>query len=179
MLNTLIQAINQSESSPEKLIVYLNSEGGGTVIGEVIQDLINQNAGNIHLIACGDICSAAFEIFFKAKCERSILPGTEGMCHKTTIQIEHNYDHAPKKNQKRLLDWMKSHRKPVQESLCKELGFTDKEFKLFRAGEDVEFTHQRLRELFDYQNALHSKENQVTEDTKVNEDNENVQSLSS
>lgn len=135
----------------EPITIYLNTNGGDIADQELILEVINKYKDNIHLIACGNIYSAGFTIFFKSQCKRSIAKGTTGMAHFVWTEIEVDQSGKPKTDYgKFVLKTMVDSKKEFIEFL-KELGLNNKEVSEAKKGEEVYFTESRLKELLNKQ----------------------------
>lgn len=140
----LIKAYNDLEEG-DTVSIYLNSPGGDPGYAEAIIDAINENCDRTFLIAHGDICSAAFTIFYHSICERKILPGTSGMAHFVRVPI------VIVKDDKSLNEWSEYSRKWSKEDFKKQvdffssIGFSKAEIKMLQNNKDVYFNETRLR----------------------------------
>lgn len=144
MLDKFIDAYNQNA---DEYIIYFNSTGGFYEKGKCIIDLINKNASKTKLIAYFNISSSAFEIFFRAKCEREILNCAIGMYHLGTLEFDYNVNgklayHCGVAQRKDMIE----NTYPETIAFCKQLGFTQSELRKFNKGEDVYFLSSRLQE---------------------------------
>lgn len=128
------------------LTIYLFSPGGSLHFAASIVDLINENCDKTFLIAHGEICSAAFDIFFKSMCERKILPGTSGMAHVArTFGLPVVKDNQPlDETGAYYKKWgMEEFKKRI--AFYKDLGLTKPELKIVSDNKDAWFTESRLR----------------------------------
>jgi len=134
------------EADLEGKTVYLNSEGGNADAMFVIMDHLEKSKIK-ELVACGEICSAAFIIFHTFKGKKRILPLTEGMIHQMyrTIPVSATGSFKP--------SYAKHHEKTNKDStdymnnLISGLSLTEEELNLFNDGGDVYFSYSRLVEL--------------------------------
>ena len=143
----LAQKLNDLQED-EKLYWYFNSFGGETHAGFEIIDMINRNKNRIELIASENIFSTAFLIFFKAQCERKILPLTYGMMHCASTSFESKYGGKTASFEKD----RKNKFIAVNEFLfnwCTDLGFTESELKKFKKTEDIYFNTVELHTLLE------------------------------
>lgn len=128
----------------EDCTIVINSGGGKCNISTVILNIINAHSDKITLVSAG-VYSAAFYIFYFAKCKRKIVYGSLGMHHKDYINdISINPSGTPK----------------FKEDVCqveniKSIGdrFTNKflskeEKEKYKKSEDVYFTFKRMTEIF-------------------------------
>lgn len=68
--------------------VWLNSNGGQCIVAEMMKDLFESfDKDKFTLIACGNIFSAAFDLFVTVDCTKRIIPGTIGMVHTTSKRV--------------------------------------------------------------------------------------------
>ena len=124
--------------------IYIDSEGGLYSIFQIILDIINSTPSKCHLIACGELQSAAFEMFYLAKCRKKITPFTFGMYHLATDEIETDEKGKPKSGYaKAKLDNLKATQK-FTISFCRKIGMNTSEIKKMKNGEDVYFQADRL-----------------------------------
>lgn len=136
------------------ITIYLSSHGGLTSVYNIILDIINQNSENITLIATDEIQSAAFMLFFFAKCNKYILEGTIGMAHYTWTVMSINETGKPtSESEKFLLKELKGNRSIVIDKY-KEIGLNTAELKKIESGKDCFFSYKRLLQLIE-----HGKEN--------------------
>lgn len=78
LLNKFIEFMNQI---PEEEITFIiNSTGGKESISKFILNVLNENKDRSTLISLG-MYSAAFYIFYNAKCKRKITYGSPAMWH--------------------------------------------------------------------------------------------------
>jgi hypothetical protein len=128
----------------ERLDIYLCSVGGDVSAMEAIVDFLDTNVDRVRLIGYGELFSAAFEIFFKSKCDRTLLSGTMGMAHFTGVNVNFLDEKRPNKvDDKAYLQWSKIE-KAGYVKFCESLGFNAKELERIRKGEDVWFQYDRL-----------------------------------
>lgn len=131
----------------EKLFIYFSSEGGEIPSAEAIIDMINQNVDLVELVGYGDLLSCGFDIFFKVRCHRLLLPNSLGMCHQASIQIGINESARPGDTRSKIdKEWMKLQREQTLK-FCNSLHMTDKEIRDIKSGKDVYFHHKRMLEL--------------------------------
>lgn len=148
MFTQLCQAVDDCIQKETSLRIYLNSPGGSVDSMIAIIDLINECHEAIELIGYGELTSAAFNIFFAAKCEKRLLPYTVGMAHFPSSELRidargkvigDTYMLAGLKSVKDL--------KSLFLNLFKKLDFSKEELKLINDGKDVHFTHRQMTEL--------------------------------
>lgn len=128
----------------EDCTVVINSSGGKNNLATVILDIINSNTSKFTLVSAG-CYSAAFYIFYSAKCKRKIIKGSIGMYHKSFAKdINVDSDSKPVYYEdKCLIDNFKD----IDNSFILNL-LTPKEKKLFQKNDDVYFTFKRMTEIF-------------------------------
>jgi len=137
----------RSLEKEEYLNIYLFSNGGSISVSMAILHLINENKDIVHLWG-GSLNSAGFDLFFKAKCSRKLLPFVDGMYHQTKISVEINEDGKPtyfvgEHNVK----WIKSFHKETLR-VATVLGFTPQEIKRLKKGDELYFMEDRIKEFF-------------------------------
>ncbi len=165
MLSDLINALNSLQGD-DYLTVYLCTDGGSAIHSYAITDLIEENKDRIELVAFGDIASAGFEIFFKARCSRRIVAGTYGMYHVTRMSISMDVDQRPlNEGDRQVVAWGKNFAKTQALAFCSTLPFTQKEAAKFKQGKDVHFSYERLLNFLNYQSCVDHVE-QVAEEAQ-------------
>lgn len=140
----LVETLESSDL--EGQTVYLNSHGGAADAMVLIMDHL-ANAKLKELVACGEICSAAFYIFQTYKGKKRILPLTEGMIHQMyrviPMSASGNYKPADAKHYERT----NKDSTDYTNGLIADLPLTEEELELFNSGGDVFFSYTRLVEL--------------------------------
>lgn len=126
------------------ITIFINSCGGKSNIAVLILSIINSNSDRIHLVSAG-CYSAAFEIFYLAKCEKSIVYATIGMYHKAyleniAISVTNNIRYLSDKCN---VDNFNSYQDKFAYTFLKK-----KELKDYNLGDDVYFTFKRMLEIF-------------------------------
>lgn len=142
----LIRAYDSLQND-DILRIYINSTGGDPSFADAILDFIENNKV-VEIIAYGKIYSAAFDIFYKAKCPKRIVNGIMGMAHLSRIEMANftvtdNEEISQASNYKNWWNQDKLNRLKFYE----EIGMTKKELSKIKKGEDVYFQHERLLEL--------------------------------
>lgn len=142
LLNKFIDFWNENQS--EECTIIINSGGGKSSLTFFILDVINKNHDKITLVSCGCF-SAAFYLFYKARCKKILTYGTTGMYHLPYIKdVNLNIHNDPVYTSDKCdIKNMKS----SDESFIKEF-MKKKEIKAFNRGDDVYFTFKRLRKIF-------------------------------
>jgi len=136
-------AINNLQPK-EKLFIYFSSEGGDVDSGEAIISIINNNVDLIELAGYGDIMSCGFDIFFRSKCNRILLPGVIGMYHQGTITVTMNESEKIHQTRDKADKEWASLQKIQTIKLCNLLKMTDKEINQIKRGRDVYFQYPRM-----------------------------------
>lgn len=145
LLNKVTEAVN---SDSEKITIYLCSEGGLVCICQVLLDIINKHKDRFKLIGFESLCSAGFEFFIKAECEKELLYNTLGMIHQSSRSIYLNDDlNGSNENNKAIMKRVKEYTKPNDDIFIKKLGLTPKEFNEYKKGNDVYFQYDRFLEI--------------------------------
>ena len=130
----------------ETIHIFLSSEGGNVDCADAMSTLINRHAPVTTLTSYFRLESSAFDLFFRSKCYREVLPSVIGMIHLTTWggEIKEGLKSVPR------TEFIKEQmRKSLPESIqfYKSLGVTDAEIKRFRAGEEIYFGQDRLQRM--------------------------------
>lgn len=128
----------------EECTIVINSAGGKSTLATVILDIINSHSEKITLISAG-VYSAAFYIFFYAKCKKKIIYGSLGMHHKCYLKDVFINEKGKPKYQEDIcqIENLKSTKSNYLENFM-----TDEEKVLFDNDDDVYFTFNRMKELF-------------------------------
>lgn len=137
---------NYNPESKEKILIYINSNGGNYDDGMIILDLINIFYKSTVLYAIGRICSTAFEIFYKARCEKEIKEGTVGMFHLSTIDISIDERGKPShpEDEARLTHIQNEIKR--SEIFCKSIGMSKSELnQIIKKNQDIYFYEERLK----------------------------------
>lgn len=142
LLNNFMNFWNTNHE--DDLTVVINSGGGKSTLMSVILHIINANHDKFTLISAG-CYSAAFELFYFAKCKKSIIYGSIGMCHKEYLNdISINADNKPvyrtDECQIKNLDCFQD------QWILKILN--EKEKRRYKKSDDVYFTFKRMTEIF-------------------------------
>jgi ATP-dependent protease ClpP protease subunit len=153
VFDKLIQSFNTLKPE-ETLDIYFATEGGDVHYMEGIIDFVNKNSSRIRLFAYGEICSAGFDIFFRTKCYREILPATMGMAHFTGVMVSSlGTTHTRKVDDKAYLAWAKKSNEDCIK-FYSSIGFTKKELERVKKGEDLWFQIDRLNEFLSKTNTI-------------------------
>lgn len=134
--------------------IYLSSHGGATSTGEVIVDLVNENAEKTTLIGYDNLFSCGFSIFFMSKCNKYLLNDCVGMYHQSIVPIDMNEFWKPKATDVAKKKYMTEFMRVSTEQVCFSVGMSDEEIGKIRDGEDVYFYPDRMREFLIYQNKV-------------------------
>lgn len=145
-VDRIASAINELKPG-EKVFIYLSSEGGDPGCADAIIHIINNNVDLIEIVGYGDIMSSAFDIFFKSKCYRILLPGCMGMSHFGSVKMDTSESPASYETRKKADEtWMKL-QKEYTLKLCSDLKMTDKEISIIKRGKEAYFQYSRMLEL--------------------------------
>lgn len=142
LLNKFIYFINQYET--EKKTLILDSVGGKQHISRFLLNIINQNKDKFTLVLLGGY-SAAFYIFYFAKCKKLLVKNAMGMIHypyNKDISIDDRGKPVFSEDEYTLKNNDKS-----QSDFVKEF-MNASELRKFKQGKDVYFTFKRLKEIF-------------------------------
>lgn len=128
----------------EECTIVINSGGGKSTLAKVILCIINENSEKITLISAG-CYSAAFYIFFFAKCKKKIVYGSLGMHHMEYLSdVCINEKGKPKYGEDICqIENLKS----IRDNFLKN-SMTKKEKSIYNNNDDVYFSFNRMKELF-------------------------------
>lgn len=128
----------------EECTIVINSAGGKNILAIMILDIINSHSEKMTLISAG-VYSAAFYIFFYAKCKRKIIYGSLGMHHKGYLKDVYINESGKPKYQEDIcqIENLKSIKGNYLEKFM-----TKKEKLLYNNDDDVYFTFNRMKEIF-------------------------------
>ena len=147
LLTKITEAVN---SDSEKITIYLQSDGGYVSICQVLLNIINGNKDRFKLIGFKSLCSAGFEFFVKAECEKELLPYTLGMIHQPTRTMSLNNNLKPVgEGDKASYERVKKYTIPDNEIFNRKLKLTPKELREYKKGNDVYFQYDRFLELIE------------------------------
>jgi hypothetical protein len=127
--------------------IYLTSCGGFVEGEQIIKNIINMEPHRFRLIANGEISSSAFQLFFDANCDKTIMPGTYGMFHLSRIPVEINQmgDGHSECDRFQLKHFTKEGKAVLK--WCESVGMNDKEIQQIASTTDVYFSTDRLKEM--------------------------------
>lgn len=145
MLEKFFQAVN----SPDEIIrIFLCSDGGKVAVLDAMLYTINLDPKRFKIVGYEELCSSAFEFYIRANCEKTLLPGTIGMCHQTATGITVNDNCKPSYyDGEAYLKRCKNHHRPMLLDFMNQCEFTDKEKKKVKKGHDVYFQYDRFKEI--------------------------------
>lgn len=147
LLTKVTEAVN---SDSEKITIYLQIDGGLVCICQVLLNIINNHKDRFKLIGFESLCSAGFEFFVKAECEKELLPYTFGMIHQAERKFHLNNNLKPiYEGDKATYERVKKYTIPEDEIFIKRLGLNPKELREYKKGNDVYFQHDRFLEVID------------------------------
>lgn len=129
----------------DECTIVINSGGGKTTLSEVVLSIINSNSGRFTLISAG-CYSAAFYIFYFAKCKKRIAKQSLGMIHSEYVR-----DLCMNAKGKTIYDEDRcqvKNFKTCDGDLFVESFLTKTEMKKYKKGEEVYFTFKRMKEIF-------------------------------
>lgn len=144
----------ESADKNEKIVIYLTSSGGSETGMHILLDIINDNPERFEIYALEKIFSAAFELFFYAKCHRRIAPATVGMCHLAGSEMRMLSSGEPYYNEDKEMLKAGIVRTRGLRGLLTEIGVSQKDFENVMKGEDVYFQWEHLIELMNNQNSF-------------------------
>ena len=145
LLTKVTEVVN---SDSEKITIYLQSGGGYVCVCQVLLNIINGNKDRFKLIGFESLCSAGFEFFVKAECEKELLPYTLGMIHQHQRKVTLNNNLKPTYSDgEASMERVKKYTKPEDEIFIKQLGLNPKELREYKKGNDVYFQYDRFLEV--------------------------------
>ena len=97
MIKSFATFLNDNKPTKNNRIeIFLNSNGGDIDHCGALFKMINDRKDDIKITAYGVIYSAAFELYVLAECEKTILPNTKGMYHRSSRLINMTSAGTPK-----------------------------------------------------------------------------------
>ena len=136
-----------------ELDIYLSSTGGLVAAEKMLLDIIENRKKQIGIFCTALLHSAAFSLFFNAKCYRKIVPGIVGMYHSATLPINLNHHGNPAYHDgaayKKLL---MTDDKVEAEYMCDYLEMTPLQKKKVMGGYDVFFTTEEMQKFLEISN---------------------------
>lgn len=149
-VDKIAKSINELKQG-EKLFIYFSSDGGDVSSAEAIIHIINNNMDLIEIVGYGELLSCAFDIFFKTKCYKILLPNCVGMCHQSSVTININESTKPYEERGQAdKTWMKLQKEQTIK-FCNSLNMTSKEISAIKRGKDVYFQYKRMQEFLKIQ----------------------------
>lgn len=158
-ITKLIKDIEDNTTKEDNIFLYISSGGGHTNATDVLINYIN-GKGNITLLANGQIQSCAFTLLAKTYCEKYILDTCWGMAHLCYSNISKRNKKLRYKIKRKLYHLMN---KPYSDDfhlenldrennmytdLYKEAGVPKDKIERMLKGEDVYFSNQEMKNLF-------------------------------
>ena len=145
-------ALFLNENSAENICIFLDSPGGWFCSARIMCTIINADKSRFSLIASHTVMSAAFWLFYEAKCKREILSGTVGMYHiarrdfkmKATGSMAEDFDEF-------YLKEFKACELQRCDEFSKALGMLPYEQFALRGGFDVFFSEKSMRTFLEQQ----------------------------
>lgn len=150
-VDKFVSFLNQRQNIAQnsKSIIYFQSRGGLCSCVDVIQDLLSRHKDDVTLIGYGQLCSCAFDLFFLAACDTQLLPGTTGMMHQSSIEVEMNESFNPNYTEdKAKKRFMVGYMATQTLSIINYLDFNKKERDGIKKGNDVWFSQERMQEFY-------------------------------
>ncbi len=146
------ETVEKISNCTEKTMLLINSRGGNGACSMAIIDILRDTPDKFVLIACQDVYSAAFEIFFADHgCKRIVYPLCTGMYHLATQSLYHYSNGTMPKPTKKYHEGQ-----PVilegQINLMRRVGVSQEVMDLFLTGEDIEFSAKEMQEMLDFIN---------------------------
>jgi len=148
-VNAVADLLNDSGSN-DKIYIYLSSTGGAVAAERILLDMIENSESEIHLIIVAEIYSSAFSLFFLAKCNKKILPGTVGMIHTSSAPIDINHHGNPTYHEG--VAWRKQlqrEEKLETQKLIDLLELTETQKKKIMKGDDVFFLADEMQKFLE------------------------------
>jgi hypothetical protein len=142
----LMDFANANQS--EEWTIFLNSKGGESYMMWKMLKLINDHKDQTVLIA-SQLWSAAFVLFFKAKCRKMLLPAANGMYHEPyrSVEMRSSQPHKPVYESDVFMNAnFKKHFINRDADIWPLL--TTKEYALYKRGDDVWLDFTRLQQIF-------------------------------
>lgn len=147
MLDKITDATN---SDSENITVYLCSDGGLVCICQVLLDIINKHKDRFKIIGFESLCSAGFEFFVKAECEKEIMPYTFGMIHQAERRFHLNNTLKPNnEGDKAAFERVRKYTVPDDKIFIQRLKLNPKELREYKKGNDVYFQYDRFLQVID------------------------------
>lgn len=143
MVEKIMDVYNSHE---EEYVFYLATQGGSDYLGDIIIDLFSLHEQCTTLIITGMVESKGFDIFFRSKCHKIIMPNTFGVAHKLGMECMFNSNGPTNPSAKFIKNMLESDDEKSYK-YYKDLGFTKAELKKFSEGEDVYLDYNRMKEL--------------------------------
>jgi hypothetical protein len=144
-VDKLVSFFNEHEK--QNITILLNSAGGEVPAMDALLSLINKRANSITLLAYGEVSSAAFFLFFNAKCKKDIIGDCLGMFHLSygSYDIDSRGRPVFKPDKASMLRSKNfTHNRTIE--LCKSLSMTRSQISKIEKGDDVWFQPDRLKQ---------------------------------
>lgn len=150
LLKRAVEFFNSLETADE-VTIFIDSEGGDAPVLFSMLKMINAVGHRIRLVVTGQICSAAFLLFYLAQCKREIMPMAFGMHHLPAqkIEIMSNGRGAGKE-----MEWLIDERKkdmPFIMRFNESIGMSEEDQKKVYDGQDVYFSQAELLNFLSFQ----------------------------
>jgi ATP-dependent protease ClpP protease subunit len=144
---TMVKHLLDGLRREEDCKILFSSPGGYNESMEAILFILGEFKDRVELIGYGDLSSCAFIIFFLAPCRKSILPSTTGMIHLPAMDVSLTQTGRPRQQEERWYYGEMKKEKAFFMERYKQMGLTPKELKKIEKGDDVYFSHSRMKEL--------------------------------
>jgi len=149
-LDKFIQSYNELDNK-DILTVFFQSRGGCIDSAEAILELIKMYSKITILIGYGELCSCAFDLFFKATCKKTLIKGCIGMCHQSSVKVDinengHLHGHEARALQNQIISFFKKQ----TDYIGNIVGLTDAEKSKIKKGIDLWIQPERMEELLIY-----------------------------
>ncbi len=140
----LVEVVNDLKEH-QNIALYLNTIGGDLEVAEALIYLINSDPNRFLLIGNGKLWSAGFLIFYRAKCDRVLLPGITGMAHSINVTVGMNQLKKPYYEIDRANVECIALQKAWTDELFKQLGLSAAQIKKINSGEELFFQEKEMR----------------------------------
>ena len=134
----------------EEINIYIDSVGGLCYVAEAIQfaiDELVEKKRKVTLIGMGNILSAAFTLFFNAKGNKKVTPGTVGMIHMSSARLELNEDGKITDSYEQLRFDELRRDAELTAALVAKLKLPPKDVEIIKNGGDLWFNDLQLKQL--------------------------------
>ena len=131
----------QNDITDEKFEVWLNSNGGDCITGEMFKQVFESySEEQFQLVGTEKLYSCALDLFVTVKCKKLLIPGTIGMIHTSSnwVKINNSKELRLKYSEEKSLDY----NFPMMEEMDKKLPdvLTVEELERYKNNEDIYLT---------------------------------------